>query len=148
MKIILLKNVNNLGECGDVVTVKPGYARNFLFRNKNAVIYTKNNFCFIERKKIYFGKQNKELLKLDLLKYEKMSCLNLFFDVRSTSDGKLYGSVTNIDIMFEMMELGHVVSLNEILLYHSIKEIGEYDIKIKLKYCGKIFSIKLIIKSS
>ena len=141
MKIILLKTQENLGQIGEIVNVKSGYARNFLIPNKIAQIATDNN---IKSLKAWLGQQeikeaknreNKELL----VKY--LNKLTLKFELQAGEEDKLFGSVTTQMISEELEQKGYSVDKKELILEEPIKTTGNHfvevnfgdDLKAKIK---------------
>ena len=98
MKIILIKDVDNIGNEGDVVDVKPGFGRNFLIPQKLAITFSKSQLKHAEQKRNQEDRKierQKDVL-LDLLK--KVADLNITVKMKSEDGNKLFGSVTKIDI--------------------------------------------------
>ena len=132
MQIILLERVEKLGQIGDVVTVKPGYARNFLLPRGKALRANKANF---ER----FENEKAELIaKNDKAKGEAMTQANNMKDaavsiVRAASEmGQLFGSVTARDISAALVEAGHQIDRNQVVMDKAIKTLGLFDMRVKL----------------
>ena len=95
MNILLLKKIKNLGDVGSEVSVKSGYARNFLLPQKHAVLPTKANLAVIEEKKQVLIKQEEELKSLALIEQEKYKDYSLSFEVNVQKDAdNLFGSIT------------------------------------------------------
>ena len=132
MKVILLKTNENLGDIGEIVNVKSGYARNFLIPNKIASIATDDNIQFynkwIENQKIKEAKnrKNMELLSSQLDK------LTLKFELKAGENDKLFGSVTSQMISDELDKKGYSIDKKEIILEESLKEIGNHFVHIHL----------------
>ncbi|HOF00198.1 MAG TPA: 50S ribosomal protein L9 [Spirochaetota bacterium] len=131
-KIILKKDVANLGEEGDVKVVKCGYARNYLFPNGLAVDYSLRNRNILERqrglleKRKLMKKENAKELKAKL-EAEKIS-----ISVASGDKGRLYGTVTNMQIEEEIKKLGYDIDKKKIELKEHIKFSGNYKVLIRL----------------
>ncbi|WBF65210.1 MAG: 50S ribosomal protein L9 [Candidatus Kinetoplastibacterium crithidii] len=133
MEIILLEKVSSLGNLGDVVRVKDGYARNYLIPKKIARRATKNAIKEFEDKRI-------ELEQIQLDKFNnamdisnKLSGFQLIIYQRSSVDGRLFGSVTNFDIAENLKKSGFNINKSQITLsVQHIKTIGEFSAKIKL----------------
>lgn len=131
MRIVLLKNVKNLGEKGNVKDVKNGYGRNFLLRKNLAKILTSE----IENQiKLGKEKQEKDALKLksqtEILK-ENIEKLNLTIKNKIGKTGQVFGSITPIKIANELEKQG-IKLQKEQILSSPIKTLGEHKIKIKL----------------
>ncbi len=132
MKIILQKDMDELGFEGDIIDVARGYARNYLIPKGFAVEATLQNMKAFElkRKKIEARKlrEKEDALKLK----EKVESLEISLTKKAGEEGKLYGSVTNIDIASELEKEGIVVDRKKILLDKPIKNVGDFEIPIKL----------------
>ena len=137
MKIILIKSYENLGNVGDVVNVKPGYARNFLIPNKIAQTATESNIKALkswvtqEEKKEAKNRENIELLAKYLDK------LTIKFELQSGEDDKIFGSVTTQMISDEIEKNGYSVDKKEIQLDEPIKSVGNHFVYINLGYDHK-----------
>jgi large subunit ribosomal protein L9 len=132
MKVILQESYMNLGEAGDVVNVKPGYARNFLIPQKLAVTATPANVRRYEDKaKELATKKEKERenSKKTLASLEKLS---VTIKKKMAEDGKLYGAVTTKEIEEQLQSKGAFVDRRQIVLGRQIKMSGDYPILIKL----------------
>ena len=130
MKIILKEDVHNLGQQGDVVEVKAGYARNYLMPKKLAVLFTqqqKKSFeelSRVEKRKIERQKDNLESV------LKELKGLNLSLKMKSEEGEKLFGSVTKIDIANLLEENGINIDKKYISLSSPIKTLGEHKIDI------------------
>jgi len=132
MKIILKEDLEDLGKCGEVIQVKDGYARNYLFPKNLAIPATKGNLRSINevtrQKKIRDDKKIKgdEKLKADL---EKIS---ITAEVRVGEEDRVFGSVTSQDIAGLLKEKGFEVDKRKIELDEPIKALGVYTIPVKI----------------
>lgn len=134
MKIILLKSYENLGKVGEIVNVKPGFARNYLIPNKIASLATEQNIKTLEVfLKSQENKEAKNRINLEALS-KKLNSLTLKFDVQVGEDEKLFGSVTSQMIADELADKGYTVDKKEIVLEETIKELGNFKIAINLGY--------------
>jgi len=134
MKIILLKSYENLGKVGEIVNVKPGFARNYLIPNKIASLATEQNIKALEVfLKSQENKEAKNRINLEALS-KKLNSLTLKFDVQVGEDEKLFGSVTSQMIADELADKGYTVDKKEIVLEDTIKELGNFKIAINLGY--------------
>lgn len=131
MKVILLKDIENLGKRGDIKNVSDGYARNFLIRNRLADILTPQlqKASELERDKqdrvAAMLKENLKLLK------EKIQNSNLVFEIKIGESGRAYGSITPLKIINELKKQGINLKKEQILI-KPIKILGNSKIKIKL----------------
>ena len=130
MKVILKEDVHNLGQRGDVIEVKAGYARNYLMPKKLAILFTlkqKKSFdelSRIEKRKIERQKDNLESV------LKELKGLNLSLKMKSEEGKKLFGSVTKIDIVNLLEENGINIDKKYISLSSPIKTLGEHKIDI------------------
>ncbi len=132
MKVVLKESYMSLGEAGDVVDVKPGYARNFLIPEGLAVTATKGNLKLFEDKaKEIQAKREKERdnSKKILGVIEKMT---LTLKKKVSDEGKLFGSVTTKELEELFSKQGATVDRRQIVLGRQIKMIGDYSILVKL----------------
>ena len=132
MKIILIQDVENLGQAGDIVNVKNGYARNYLFPNKLALFNNKQNSNAISS--ILKQKEEKDIKERSNLE-SLIGVLNktsLKFSLNSGEDGKLFGSVTSQMISDELNSQGLKITKKEIVLDEPIKSIGNHKVNVNL----------------
>ena len=133
MQLILNEEVPNLGGPGDVVKVRAGYARNYLLPRKLAVEANPKNLRAFEHQK------GLAMLKREALKSkarglkEKLDALSVTVSARAGEEGKLFGSVTNIDVERALRERGIEIDRRKILLVEPIKQLGDYTIQIRLE---------------
>jgi large subunit ribosomal protein L9 len=131
MKIVLRKNVEKIGKSGDVVSVKDGFARNFLLPNGFALLATKNNISRVEeeKKKLEKSKEIEKNKAQDLAnKIQGFSCTI----TAEAQDEVLYGSVTALEIA-KALEVEQIkVDKKDILLEEPIKKLGIYEIEVRL----------------
>ena len=132
MKIILLENVPSLGKAGDLVKVSAGYGRNYLIPQQKAILATEKSLKVVEHKKRQV-QQRMEKTKKDSEKMgqriEKLSCT---FAKTVGESGKLFGSVTSMDIESYLKENGIEVDRKKIILEEPIKNLGMFTVPIKL----------------
>lgn len=132
MEIILLERVEKLGQMGDVVKVKDGFARNYLLPTKKAIRSTKANLAYFEAQKAQLEAKNvKYKSEADKLA-EKMKGLSISMIRQAAETGQLYGSVTIRDLQKEISKAGFEVERKQIVLENSIKTLGSYDVKVSL----------------
>ncbi len=132
MNIILCKDIPTLGKMGDVVKVKEGYARNFLFPKKLAFFATTENVKKIEQQKLKKvaeeAKQKKEAEALA----EKLGKVSCTVTVEVNDLEKLYGSVSEMEIAKVLEEEGFAIDKKSIMLEKPIEELGIYEVGVKL----------------
>ena len=132
MNIILLEKIKKLGDIGDEVKVKSGYARNFLVPNKKALYATSENRKYFEEKKNDIKSQNDKLIKNAKEKLKKISGQEVTL-IRAASDsGQLFGSVSTKDIVNSLAEKNISILKNEIDLNKSIKNLTYENVTINL----------------
>jgi large subunit ribosomal protein L9 len=143
MQIILNQDVNTLGKAGEIITVKPGFARNYLIPQGIATMATKKNIEAINNNlQIQERKDAKTRTNLEALA-ERLNKLTLKFELQAGEDDKLFGSVTNIMIAEAIAEKGYTVDRKEIEMEETIKSIGNHYVVVKL---GGGFSGRIKIK--
>ena len=132
MEIILLEDVDSLGNAGEIVNVKPGYARNFLFSHGLAVRSSKRNIAMINEKKAAIkARTNREAKAFEEV-LSKLKKIELSIEVEVGEDEKLFGSVTNKDIHKAILEKGIEIERNSIELEVPIKSLGIYDVNVNI----------------
>lgn len=131
MELILQETVVGLGKLGDTVTVKSGYARNFLIPQGKAMVATAENIETLNQ--IRSQLEAKEAEKLA----QANSRADLFRDqvieiaMHASEEGKLYGSVTPAEVVHHFTQLGHSLEKSEVLMPGSVRELGEHDVTLK-----------------
>jgi large subunit ribosomal protein L9 len=133
VQIILNEDVPNLGRTGDVVKVRPGFARNYLFPRKLAVeANPKSIKAFEHHKRIALGKREVQKTEASELK-RKLEALTIIIGAHAGEEGKLFGSVTTIDIERALREKGLSVERRKIHLAEPIKQLGEFTVPVRLQ---------------
>ncbi|MDT8405241.1 50S ribosomal protein L9 [Sulfuriflexus sp.] len=133
MEIILLEKVQNLGDLGDKVNVKPGFGRNFLIPTGKAVPATASNVADFEARRAELEKVAAEKLAIAQARADKLAALTVTINRKASEEGKLFGSVSNIDVADAVTAAGVEVSKSEVRMpIGAIRDIGEYDIDIHL----------------
>jgi large subunit ribosomal protein L9 len=147
LKVILTRDYEKLGSAGDMITVKDGFAKNFLLPNNVALAATPGNIRQMEIvKKSLIKKEAKNIAEAQQI-MSLIDGLLLKFKVNSSPEGKLYGSITNKDLAEKIFDLKKVeVDRKKIDLEDHIKEVGIYDITVKL-YKDVKAAIKVEVKS-
>jgi large subunit ribosomal protein L9 len=132
VQVILREELPNLGTIGDVVKVKPGYARNYLLPRGLAVEASVRNLHELEHQKRVIADKRMREQKSAAAVADKLASVKLVFEVRAGEDGKLFGSVTNQDIHRQLEEKGHAIDRRRILLDDPIKSLGTHDVVVHL----------------
>lgn len=133
MNVILLDKVENLGSIGDVVTVKPGYARNYLIPHGKAALATKANIAELEARRAELEKASAQELTAAKAREELVTGMSLTIPANVGAEGKLFGSVGPIDIADAFEKVGVEVARSEIRMPDGpIHEIGEFTIGLHL----------------
>jgi len=133
MEVILLEKVENLGELGEVVNVRSGYARNYLLPKEKALQATEGNKKRFEAQRKAFEARQAELLHYYRDLGDKIAGTTVQLDRRVAEAGRLFGSVSNADIADALAEQGFEVERGAILLPHGpIKETGEHEVQVRL----------------
>ncbi|MEA4860787.1 MAG: 50S ribosomal protein L9 [Sphaerochaeta sp.] len=147
MKIILNQDVVNLGEEGDVVVVKDGYARNYLLPNNMAVMFTKTNQAIFASRTAAIEKRKVEKRAASASLKEKLDKVVLTMVVSAGESGKLFGSVTSSMVQEGLAKQGLEVERKKIeVASHAIKMVGTYSVRIRL-YEDESAEVKLVVES-
>ena len=145
MDVLLCEDIDNLGQRGQVVRVRAGYGRNYLLPQKLAIKASAGNKRMIdEQRRLLAKREQRERLSAQT-EAEKFQGLELRFERRVGEHGILFGSVTALDIAEALKERGLTVERRRIGLREHIKEVGDYDVTIKL-HRDVSPSIKVIVR--
>ena len=134
MELILKKTVESLGEEGDIVKVKPGYARNYLIPKKIGVIANKSNLALLEQEKAAITARRDKIRQEAEALSKKISGATILIQHRVGEEDKLFGSVTTADIAEKLAEMDIQVDKKNILLPEPIKTLGEVTIPVKVGF--------------
>lgn len=132
VKVILLQRVAKLGHIGDVVKVRPGFARNYLFPKKIALRATEENMKYFEERKVHIEAANAESRAEAQKIADKVGAFSITLVRQASEKGQLYGSVTARDIAVAIKEQGVSVSAGQINLNMPIKMLGVYEFSVDL----------------
>jgi len=132
MDVLLKEDVDNLGHRGQVVRVRAGYGRNYLLPQGLAIEASSGNKRMIDEQQRTLAKREARERTSAQTEAEKLNGIALRFDRRVGEHGILYGSVTAMDIAAALKELGYTVERRKINLRDHIKEVGDYDVTIRL----------------
>src|SRR5215469_13034688 len=128
MDVILLERIDRLGQMGDVVNVKPGFARNFLFPQKKALRANKDNKAYFESKRAELEATNLKRRDEAQVVAKKMDGIKLIIVRQAGEGGQLYGSVTARDIGDALHEEGYTVDRAQVLLNAEVKVDIEFTV--------------------
>jgi large subunit ribosomal protein L9 len=152
VKVILIENVDRLGNIGDVVTVKAGYARNFLLPQKLAKEASESNVKFLEALKKKRVLEEKKKLDLATVLAEKIAALDISIAAEAGEEDKLFGSVSSEMISEALAANGISIDKKDIILDEPIKKLGVFTVKARIhpevKATLKISVIKKEIQPS
>ncbi|MBD3729165.1 MAG: 50S ribosomal protein L9 [Sphingomonadales bacterium] len=132
MDIILLERIEKLGTIGDVVSVKDGYARNFLLPQKKALRANEANKKVFEANRERLEQENAERRSEAAKAGEKVDGAEIVLIRSSSNAGQLYGSVNVRDIAMALAEQGHDIDKKQVIMGHPIKTLGVHDVRIDL----------------
>jgi large subunit ribosomal protein L9 len=133
MQVILLERVQNLGELGDSVKVKPGYARNYLIPQGRAVMATAANVAEFETRRAQLERQEAEALAAVQARAGALEGKEITLARKTGEEGKLFGSVGPQDIADALTEAGTAVSRNEVrLINDTLRQVGDHEVRIHL----------------
>ena len=132
VEVILRDDVPNLGKIGEVVRVKPGYARNYLLPRGLAVEASSKNLRVLEHHKRVIGAKADRDRKTAEAQAKQVEGLELHVQARSGEEGRLFGSVTNLDVERLLAAKGVTVDRRRILLDEPIKQLGTYAVVVQI----------------
>ena len=132
MEVILREDVPNLGTIGDIVRVKPGFARNYLLPRGLAVVADRRNVHVLEHQQRLAAEKRERERRQAMSVAEKLSRVRLTIKARAGEEGKLFGSVTSIDIERALSAAGYTVDRRRIRLPEPIKSVGVYTVPVHL----------------
>ena len=132
MDIILTENVKGLGTIGEVVKVKPGYGRNYLVPQGLAVVASERNINEMEHHKRQLTHKAQKLSKEAADIKARIEAVVCSFAHKASEEGKLFGSVTSMEIAEGLAAQGIEIDRRKILLDQPIKELGEHEVEVKL----------------
>lgn len=132
MKVILRQDMDNLGEMGDVVNVKDGYARNYLIPRELVYYASEGAMKKLEVEKKQYRKRIAKEKEVAQDMSEKMSDLSISIAMKTGEEGRLYGSVTPQMIAQELKLRGFDIDRRNIVIEDAIKSLGVFDVKVKL----------------
>ena len=144
MKVILQKDIPNLGDAGDVKDVAEGYARNYLLPRKMVILADGSSRKAVEHQDKLIKRKKEKRKKLSEKLAESIQGLEITIGVQVGEEGKLFGSVTALDIAKKLKEKGFEIDKRKIILENPIRQEGEHTVKIKLDE-GQTPAVKVIV---
>ncbi len=132
VEVILTEDISTLGSAGEVVRVRPGYARNYLLPQGKAMLATKGRVRELEHKRRVIEEKIRKEVGGHELVAKRLEQTEFEFQVLAGEDGKLFGSITNADIAGRLGEQGIKLDRRKIELVEPIKQLGEYEVTLKL----------------
>ncbi len=132
MKVILLEDVHGVGAAGAVANVADGYARNFLLPRKLAIAATEGSVKNLERQQETIRRKHSAQAATAQTLAERIAGLTLTLKARTGEGGRLYGSITNVQLAEELAQKGITVDRHHISIPHPIKMVGAHEVKIHL----------------
>ena len=145
MKVILQKDIHNLGDAGDVKNVADGYARNFLLPKKLVIPYNESSKKAIDHQKQVIKVKKEKRRKESEKTAQAFSGLTLTIKAKVGEEDKLFGSITAIDIAKQLKDAGFDIDKRRIHLDEQIKTLGEHSVSIKLEE-GLTAQVKVIVE--
>ena len=147
MKVILTTNIKKLGKIGDLVNVKDGFARNFLFPNKMALRNTNKNLAYYENIKDEMIAKEKDKLNDAKKIIDQISKLKIIFKKESDEKDQLYGSISKKEIIDFLNEKNIKVKSDDLIIKQPIKSLGEHEIEIN-PYVDVSETFKLLVNKN
>jgi large subunit ribosomal protein L9 len=132
MEVILKEDIANVGKIGEVVRVRDGYARNYLLPRGLVLLANKKNLKIFEHQKKLVGDQKQKITREAKSVGDAVAAVSLVIRMRVGEEGKLFGSVTNIQIEKALKAQGLTVDRRKIQLEEPIKAAGEYEVPIRM----------------
>jgi large subunit ribosomal protein L9 len=132
MQVILREDIDKLGKIGDLVKVKDGFGRNYLIPKKKAIEATPKNVKAMDHAKKMVSDRLRKLKKEATADAENIKALSLTIKAKAGEEGKLFGSVTSMDIAEAAAAQGVKIDKRKILLEEPIKRLGEFTVAVKL----------------
>lgn len=147
MEVILLERIEKLGQMGDIVNVKPGYARNYLLPQSKALRANADNKAKFEAMKVQLEAENLKAREDAEAVAEKLDGASIPMVRQASDTGVLYGSVSTRDIAEGVVAAGFTVNRSQVILDRAIKTLGSHAIKIKLHPEVSVMISILVAKS-
>ena len=143
MQIILLESLTKLGKAGDIVTVKDGYANNYLIPEKKAIVANKANKTDLKNRMSEINSNNQKKIEEAKITKSKIDNTEIALNIEANEEGKLYGAITQKQIS-EALLLKDIEISPDMVILTPIKTVGNFEIKIRI-YEDIESSVKLVI---
>ncbi len=138
MKVVLLKDVKNVGKKNDIKDVSDGYGRNYLIKNSLAKIATAGEKVSAEKRNLSHQIVVQKEIEEEKILAKKIEGIKVKMEMKTGKKGELFESITSQKITEKIQELGYTIKKENIVLENPIKELGEYNIKINFKNAGDV----------
>ena len=133
MEVVLLENIKNIGQIGDIVRVKRGHGRNFLIKYGKALKASKENIEIVNKKKVALNEKNVELKKNAKKTHDLINLKKYKFTKRAKENGELYGSIKPKELSKTIKEISNIdIKPSQIDLVKEINKIGNYEARVNL----------------
>ncbi|MDR0800437.1 MAG: 50S ribosomal protein L9 [Endomicrobium sp.] len=132
MKVILKSDIINIGQQGEIKEVTAGFARNYLIPQNLVMAANTQNLKIWEREKVKLAKRREEIISTAKEVASKMEALEFAVKVKISENGKIFGSITTANLTKIFEDNGFKINKRDILLSNNIKEIGKYEINVRL----------------
>jgi large subunit ribosomal protein L9 len=144
MQVILREDIDKLGKIGDLVKVKDGYARNYLVPMKKAIEATPKNLRAMEHAKKMVADRMRKLKKEAAADADRIKALSITIKAKAGEEGKLFGSVTSMDIAEAAAARGVTIDKRKIVLEEPIKRLGDFAVPVKL-HADVVVELKVMV---
>jgi large subunit ribosomal protein L9 len=142
VKVILQEDVDNLGQVGEIVSVRPGYARNFLLPRKKALVASMASIRHLEHQKRLTEKRKTQLQAESMELAKKMADIQVTISAKVGEQDKLFGSITSRDVALELSKLGYAVTHRNVKMGDPIKTVGTHKVDVRLQ-AGVMAQVKV-----
>ncbi len=132
MQVILTEDIPKLGEAGDVVKVRAGFGRNFLLPQGKAMLATPARVKQIEHQRRMVSEKQRKEMSVQEEVARGLATVDLAFEMQASSEGRLFGSVTNADIAGRLAEAGFQIDRRKIELGEALKQVGDHTVSVRL----------------
>ena len=132
MEVILQQDVDKLGKMGEIVRVKPGFARNYLLPRGLAILADAKNVRVLEHQKRVVGDKRAKAKQAAEAVADRLKSTSVVIVARAGEENRLFGSVTNLDVQKELVKLGFDIDRKRVILDPPIKTLGEYTVPVNV----------------